>query len=888
MKVWFKRISMGIVVLLIAALVGIAIFLLTFDPNAYKAKLERLVYNRYHRTLSIKGPLEVSLFPRIGLSVRGVSLSDSNSDDTFASIDSARFAVAIWPLISNRLVVDHVAIAGLKAWIVRDKHRRFNFDDLLGAPAPTATVPAGGKIDAAPSAQASAGVSASPVALAGGAAHQLASLPMALADRHAARTDFQIDIAGLELKGGEIHYFDAVTGTSARIHNLSLNTGRVTFGQPFDVSLKGKLIGDYPVARADIQGQAVVTINPDTRVYSAQKLNLDLKGLMGSLDAKSATLQGNVAYDAYSRMLDISNIDLAIQGDVRQSKQGVPGIKDLDVRLAVPGLRFDRSRSEFRVQKLTLRAKGNLTDRAFDVAFDAPNLSISPSIAEGDPVAGTIKLTGDDNVLGVSLGLSGIGGDAYDLNFKQLRIDSGLKQGDRLVQVNVSSPGKWSFSSQSGALSAMKGDVKIQDAALPGGSFDFPLIGSLSADLPKQQVSSEVNAVLNGSKLDFKIAATRLSDPAVTFELDADSLDFNKLFPPTTGKAAAKPAAVQEKPAAKAPQAVSKKAGAAPTAPAPTPSRAVDLKFLDSADVTGLVRVGDLKVGDFQAGKVSANVRAAKGKLTIDKIAADLYQGTLAGSLDATSGGDVALRGSLRNVSMQPLLLALGLPDRLSGIGTVDAALRTKGTTVDAFIAGLGGTVGLQVRNGAITGIDIGHLLREADGAVKNVLDGHLPGAGLMTGFNAARRTDFSSLDANLAFSQGQGAIKKLAIAAPPLHVAEGEPSSIDLVNRQLDVVIKARIAAAKGSGILGDLEGVTVPVLISGPFENPGYRVQWKDIASRTVKQAVRQGLLDLLSKGTGGGASPPPAAPESKPAGEPASAVKNIGNALKGLLGQ
>ncbi|TAM87131.1 MAG: AsmA family protein, partial [Candidimonas sp.] len=109
MKVWFKRISMGIVVLLIAALVGIAIFLLTFDPNAYKAKLERLVYNRYHRTLSIKGPLEVSLFPRIGLSVRGVSLSDSNSDDTFASIDSARFAVAIWPLISNRLVVDHVA-----------------------------------------------------------------------------------------------------------------------------------------------------------------------------------------------------------------------------------------------------------------------------------------------------------------------------------------------------------------------------------------------------------------------------------------------------------------------------------------------------------------------------------------------------------------------------------------------------------------------------------------------------------------------------------------------------------------------------------------------------------------------------------------------------------
>src|SRR3546814_7961705 len=92
---------------------GIAIFLLTFDPNAYKSKLESIVYNRYHRTLAIKGDLELSLFPRIGLSVHNVSLSNSNSDDIFASIDSARFAVAIWPLFSNRLVVDHVAVTGL-------------------------------------------------------------------------------------------------------------------------------------------------------------------------------------------------------------------------------------------------------------------------------------------------------------------------------------------------------------------------------------------------------------------------------------------------------------------------------------------------------------------------------------------------------------------------------------------------------------------------------------------------------------------------------------------------------------------------------------------------------------------------------------------------------
>src|SRR5690606_31039135 len=122
------------VVVAIAAVVGIAIFLLTFDPNAYKNKLEQIVYNRYQRTLSIKGDIELSLFPRIGLSLQDVSLTNRNSTDTFASIDSARFAVAIWPLMFNRLVVDHVAVTGFKAWVVRDDQGQFNFRDLIDRP----------------------------------------------------------------------------------------------------------------------------------------------------------------------------------------------------------------------------------------------------------------------------------------------------------------------------------------------------------------------------------------------------------------------------------------------------------------------------------------------------------------------------------------------------------------------------------------------------------------------------------------------------------------------------------------------------------------------------------------------------------------------------------
>src|SRR3546814_930153 len=210
MKVWLKRILIGVVALMIIALVGIAIFLLTFDPNAYKSKLESIVYNRYHRTLAIKGDLELSLFPRIGLSVHNVSLSNSNSDDIFASIDSARFAVAIWPLFSNRLVVDHVAVTGFKAWVRRDKNGQFNFHDLLEN---KASAQSGSRI-----ALANGSARTRPIPLGGVAEAYQASLPAVLSDQHVARTDFQIDIAGLDLKGGEIHYYDAKTGEIGRAH----------------------------------------------------------------------------------------------------------------------------------------------------------------------------------------------------------------------------------------------------------------------------------------------------------------------------------------------------------------------------------------------------------------------------------------------------------------------------------------------------------------------------------------------------------------------------------------------------------------------------------------------------------------------------------------------
>src|SRR5690606_5958641 len=114
------------------------------------------------------------------------------------------------------------AISGLKAWIRRDEQGQYNFRDLFegtaGPPEPIALAP-----DPEPESEpveaheAVAGVLKEAIAqpLAEGGVKPLG--PQKEAALH-------VDIAGLELKGGEIHYLDVKRAKAARLVNLQLNT----------------------------------------------------------------------------------------------------------------------------------------------------------------------------------------------------------------------------------------------------------------------------------------------------------------------------------------------------------------------------------------------------------------------------------------------------------------------------------------------------------------------------------------------------------------------------------------------------------------------------------------------------------------------------------------
>ena len=143
----FLKITLIALAAAAALLAAVAAYLVaTFDPNDHKALLVERVQKDYQRTLAIPGPIALTLFPRLGLKLGAVSLSERQGRDEFASLQTAQVSLAVWPLLRREVAVDRVAGSGLRAKVTRFKDGRLSIDDLTARDAaaapPAAAAPA--------------------------------------------------------------------------------------------------------------------------------------------------------------------------------------------------------------------------------------------------------------------------------------------------------------------------------------------------------------------------------------------------------------------------------------------------------------------------------------------------------------------------------------------------------------------------------------------------------------------------------------------------------------------------------------------------------------------------------------------------------------------------
>ncbi|AOB29803.1 hypothetical protein AKI39_02530 [Bordetella sp. H567] len=886
MKTWIKRISIGVAVVLALAVAGLAVFLLTFDPNAYKDRLQAWVQERYHRTLTIEGDIEATLLPRLGLTLQGVSLSEPGSADVFASMDSARMSVAIWPLLSRNIVVDHASFSGVRAHVVRDRQGRLNFQDLLGGEPARRDQPAPrdgqGDTRAGPAPR--------------------------------------IDIAGLDIKDGEIQLQDDATGRALTISQLNAKTGRVRLDEPFDASLSAHVAGATPRFDADIAGKATVRMNPQAQRYEVRGLDLKASGQLPRANARNLTARGDLAYDGQAGAVDAGGLELVFQGDIADIDGGTAAV---DASLAAERLRVDPRSGAVQAAKVAVRAKGTLPRGPFEFAADAPGLDISPTAASGDAVTARLRLAGDDGV-DARLAIGELSGNSGNLSIGQAKLSADVKQGDRAWNVGAASPMMLDLRKRAGTLPAVTGEITLTGPGLPGGAMHVPYTGAARVDLSAKSAELAVDGQLDGGKLALKADATGLgAKPAVRFALDADTLDIDALMPATAQPVGAKPGAsapdkapaappaagaadrtggaggsaggasgkeqsakpaaggatrAEGSSAAAAPGGVTGAAGTA-SAQAVTPAAGasarasgdMDLSALVGPTAQGTIKAGRLVVRGITLQNLSATLKLAQGKLDVSPLAATLYDGKLAGNLtlDAAHDNAIATRFTLDGVAIGPLLADLTKRSPLTGVGSVTANLTTRGGQSVAMRDNLAGTVQLRLRNGAIKGFDVARALRD----LKQAILGGKGSGPTDVPADTARETTFSRMDADLALAAGVATIKRLDVQSPVIRVSEGSPATIDLPKGTMDVVANVKLAEPPPAD-LRELRGVAVPVQVAGPYDDLRYRVDWRAVAGDAVTRALERAL---------GGKGTDKQNDESRQ-----DRIRDLGRLLKGITGK
>jgi AsmA protein len=304
------------------------------------------------------------------------------------------------------------------------------------------------------------------------------------------------------------------------------------------------------------------------------------------------------------------------------------------------------------------------------------------------------------------------------------------------------------------------------------------------------------------------VNVSRFSPLALGFDLDIDRLNVDKYLPP-------KAAAAGEK----------------------TPEKPLDFSAIKGLNASGVVKIGQLQVSNVKASNVRLEVKAANGKLDVAPLSANLYDGSLTGALSVNAvNNHVALRQNLANVNINPLMKDALDKDVLEGRGNVALDVTTAGTTVAAMKKGLGGTASMNLKDGAIKGINLAKTFRET----KAVFSGRQD---TVQQAKQTEKTDFSELSASFRIAGGVARNDDLSMKSPFIRL--GGAGDINIGEDRMDYLAKASVvntSGGQGGRDLDHLKGLTVPVRVSGPFDKLAYKIEFGGLVAEAAKAKVEE----------------------------------------------
>ena len=315
------------------------------------------------------------------------------------------------------------------------------------------------------------------------------------------------------------------------------------------------------------------------------------------------------------------------------------------------------------------------------------------------------------------------------------------------------------------------------------------------------------------------------SRPVSQFDLDVDELDLDRYLPPGPKN----------------------RQGNAQTEKKVSGVAALPIALLSATDMEGDLGIDRLTVAKARLDGFKVHLKAQDGVLRADPVTAALYEGRLSADIKLDVNSEtpaLTLNSSLTGIQAEPLLMDMKNKARLRGKGNFTAALTAEGTSVAAMKRSLDGQMSMSFTEGAITGFNLGRTLRQWK----------LFREGRIIDLEETAATDFAEFTGNPVVKDGIIRMDDLALKAPAFRL-HGTGVLADLHTDTIDYQTRAIVVnTARGAGgkELAELEGLELPLIVSGSLDNPKIRLAWEDILSGLLLNKIFD-VLDLSLPGAG-----------------------------------
>jgi AsmA protein len=197
----------------------------------------------------------------------------------------------------------------------------------------------------------------------------------------------------------------------------------------------------------------------------------------------------------------------------------------------------------------------------------------------------------------------------------------------------------------------------------------------------------------------------------------------------------------------------------------------------------------------------------------------------------------ISIKQNLIGVALGPLLQDYMQKDLVEGKGNVLINVATEGNLPSALRKALNGTAKVELKNGALKGIDLDEVLRNPKELLAKKDDAD-------RGADQSKKTSFTELAASFDIKSGVAHNEDLVARTQTLKLTGA--GNIDIGESAVDYLAKATLMGSKG----GESKSGTLPVRISGPFDALKFKLELSAFATEAVKQEVEKKKEEVKEK--------------------------------------